>query len=110
MLLKVLVLAVCLDYLSGMLAAYIERAWNSEVGFRGIAKKIFIFIMVALAYHLDLLLNMSLLRAAAISFYIGMEGLSILENAGRANLPVPKPLLDALEKLKDTTDKEVKSQ
>ena len=98
--LKVLVLFVVLDYATGLVAAYGEQNLNSRVGFRGIAKKILLFVPVAVAYWLDMLLGQGILRSLAIFFYIANEGLSMMENLGRAGVPFPEQIQTALEQLK----------
>lgn len=98
--LQVLVLFVVLDYITGLVAAYEEQNLNSRVGFRGIAKKILLFVPVAVAYWLDMLLGQEILRNLAIFFYIANEGLSMMENLGRAGVPFPEQVQTALEQLK----------
>lgn len=98
--LKVLVLFVVLDYITGLIAAYINKELNSNIGFKGIAKKVLLFIPVVVAYQIDLLIGQEILRNLAIFFYIANEGLSLIENAGRAGVPVPAAIEDALEQLK----------
>lgn len=98
--LQVLVLFVVLDYLVGLVAAWIEKGLDSRVGFRGIGKKILLFVPIAICYALDQVLGQEILRSLAIFFYIANEGLSIVENLGRAGVPVPQQLMDALEQLK----------
>jgi toxin secretion/phage lysis holin len=98
--LQVLVLFVVLDYLVGLIAAWTERNLDSRVGFRGICKKILLFVPIAICYWLDALLGQEILRSLAIFFYIANEGLSIVENLGRAGVPVPDGLMGALEQLK----------
>jgi len=100
MALKVLVLFVVLDYATGLVAAYGEQNLNSRVGFRGIAKKILLFVPIAVAYWLDMLLGQEILRNLAIFFYIANEGLSMMENLGRAGVPFPVQIQEALEQLK----------
>ncbi len=102
--LKVLTLFIVLDYIAGLIAAYIEKRLNSSVGFKGICKKILLFIPIMIAYALDAILNTEMLRSLAIWFYIANEGLSIIENLGRAGVPIPHPLLDALEQLRKKGD------
>lgn len=97
--LEMLVLFVVLDYISGLLAAFTEKNLNSEVGFKGVCKKVFIFILVAVAFSLDQLMGTQFIRMAVIGFYIGIEGLSILKNAGRSGLPIPEVLKNALEEI-----------
>lgn len=98
--LKVLVLFVVLDYITGLVAAYCDQVLNSKIGFRGIAKKIMLFVPVAVAYWLDMLLGQEILRNLAIFFYIANEGLSMIENLGRAGVPYPEQIQTALEQLK----------
>lgn len=103
--LKALVLFVVLDYMTGLMAAAIEKVLSSEVGFRGIVKKVFIFCLVAVAFQADILLGTAIIRLAVIGFYLGTEGLSILENAARSGLPLPEALKNALMQLKSQTEK-----
>lgn len=98
--LQVLALFVVLDYLVGLIAAWTEKSLDSRVGFRGIAKKILLFVPIAICYALDQVLGQEILRSLAIFFYIANEGLSIIENLGRAGVPVPAALGDALEQMK----------
>jgi len=98
--LQVLVLFVVMDYITGLIAAWYEKRLDSRVGFRGIAKKILLFVPVAVGYWLDVLLGQEILRSLAIFFYIANEGLSIVENLGRAGVPVPAALGEALEQMK----------
>jgi toxin secretion/phage lysis holin len=100
-LLQILVFVVVIDYISGMIAAGIEGKLKSTVGFKGIAKKVMLFLMVAIGHQIDLALGDShVFRDATIFFYLGNELLSILENAGRIGLPVPEPLRRAVDILK----------
>lgn len=103
--LKVLVFFVVLDYVTGLAAAWVEQKLNSNVGLRGIAKKILLFVPVAVGYWLDVALGAEVFRSLAIFFYIANEGLSILENLGRAGVSIPAPLKAALEQLRDKADK-----
>jgi len=103
--LQVLVLFVVMDYITGMIAAWYEKRLNSRVGFRGIAKKILLFVPVAVGYWLDVLLGQEILRSLAIWFYLANEGLSMLENLGRCGVPILEPLKDALEQLKKKGEK-----
>lgn len=100
--LKALVTFVVLDYLSGVLRAFVEGCVNSDIGCRGIYKKMFIFILVVVAQQIDILLGLTIIRTAVIGFYLGTEGLSILENAGRAGVPLPAVLKESLEKIKNS--------
>jgi toxin secretion/phage lysis holin len=101
-LLGILLAFVVIDYVTGFIAAGAEGKLSSEVGFKGIAKKILIFVLVAVAHLLDEALggNNDIFRDAVIFFYLANELLSIIENAGRAGLPIPEVLKNAVEILK----------
>ncbi|MED4080092.1 phage holin family protein [Halalkalibacterium halodurans] len=106
MLLSILLTLVVFDYVTGLVAAGMEGEIQSRVGLIGIARKIFIFVMVAVAHLVDKVLIEvgfeveSLIFMAAIVFYIVNELISIFENAGRIGLPVPKQLKQAITILK----------
>lgn len=104
-----LVTFVVIDYITGLMVAVIEKKLSSEIGFRGIFKKVLIFCLVGIGHIIDLHLikSGSVVRTAVIFFYISNEGISILENTALIGLPVPKKLKDILEQLKDK-DKEEK--
>lgn len=97
---------VVIDYLTGLLAAGVQKKLSSEVGFKGIAKKIAIFLLVGIAniIDVDVIQNGTALRTAVIFFYLSNEGLSILENAGNIGLPIPEKLKTMLAQLKDKED------
>ena len=99
--LRALILLVVIDYLTGVLAAYFEKSLNSEIGYRGSVKKLCIFFMVAIAQTLDLSAGLGdpWIRTYVIMFFIANESLSALENMGRMGVPLPEPLMAALEKL-----------
>lgn len=101
-LLSILLTFVVLDYLSGIAAAAKEGALKSDVGLWGIAKKVMIFGMVAVAHLVDTALgDVHLFRDVAIFFYLSNELLSLLENAGRLGAPVPPILKRAVEVLRE---------
>lgn len=90
-----------IDYGTGMAAGYTEGTLSSKVGFKGIAKKVMIFVMVAIAHQVDSALGArNMFRDATIVFYMANELLSIFENAGRMGVPVPERLTQAVEVLK----------
>jgi len=92
---------VVMDYLSGMVAAGIEGQLSSSVGLKGIARKVFIFGMVAVAHLVDTAIaDGHVFRDATIFFYLANELLSIVENSGRIGLPVPDLIKQAVEILK----------
>ncbi|MEK6459534.1 phage holin family protein [Heyndrickxia faecalis] len=101
-LLFVLLIFVVFDYVTGMLASAVEGKLSSKVGFMSIPKKIAIFIIVAMAHQLDVLLGSgnAMFRDAAIFFYLSNEVLSIVENTGRIGLPIPASITRAIEVLK----------
>ncbi len=98
-----LVVFVICDYISGIIRAGFERKLSSKIGFKGILKKIMIFIIVGIANICDknLIKNQAMIRSSIIFFYIANEGLSILENALAMDLPIPKKLKILLEQFKE---------
>lgn len=98
--LQVLVAFIVLDYVTGVLAALYNKELDSSVGHKGIIKKVLILCLVAVAYQLDNLAGTEIIRVAVIGFYVGTEGLSIIENAIKAGLNVPDKLKDALVQIK----------
>ncbi|MBS5878947.1 MAG: phage holin family protein [Clostridium sp.] len=102
-----LVCVVAIDYITGVIKALILKKLDSNVGFRGLLKKVFIFALVALATVIDRMIPAAnqAIRAAVIAFYVANEGISILENAGEIGLPMPGALRTALKKLSETGEK-----
>lgn len=100
-LLYALIAFVVIDYITGIMCAISDHTLSSEVGFRGICRKVLIFLLVGIANILDIhvLGNGSVLRTAVIFFYISNEGVSLLENAAHLGLPVPEKVKDVLEQL-----------
>ena len=100
-LLFALVLFVAMDYITGVMCAAADRKLSSEVGFRGICRKVLIFLLVGMANVLDVNVigTGSVFRTAVIFFYLSNEGLSLLENAGHLGLPIPAKLKAVLEQL-----------
>ena len=98
-----LIALIILDYISGVIAAAVEKRLSSAVGAKGIAKKIFMLLIVALANIVDINVigDGHVLKTVTIVFYICNECISLIENAGRIGVPVPKKLLDVLEQLKN---------
>lgn len=98
-----LVVFICLDYVTGVMVAILEKRLSSEVGFRGTFKKMMIFILVAVGHIIDTYVigNGGVVRTAVIFFYLSNEGISILENSGKIGLPIPDKLTKALEHLND---------
>ena len=94
---------VVIDYLTGVMCAIADWSLSSEVGFRGIFRKVLIFVMVGAGHILDaqVIGSGDALRTAVIFFYISNEGVSLLENAAHIGLPVPEKLKDVLAQLHD---------
>jgi len=104
--LEILVILVISDYITGVLGAIIEKKLSSKIGAKGIAKKIALFVVVALAFQVDRYLNIDVLRTVAIGFYIANEGLSILENLAEMGVPFPQKLKDMLAQIRSENNSE----
>lgn len=96
-----LVAFIVIDYMTGIMVGVLDKKLSSEVGFRGICRKVIIFSLVGIAHLIDteIIGSGSALRTAVIFFYLSNEGISILENAGRIGLPIPNKLLEIMEQL-----------
>lgn len=105
-LLYALVAFVVLDYITGLMVAILEKKLSSSIGFKGIFKKVLIFIFVGIGHIIDfyILQNGSAVRTAVIFFYLSNEGLSIVENAAKIGLPVPESLKKVFIELKKEDD------
>ena len=103
-----LIAFVVLDYLLGVMCGIVEMHLSSDVGARGIFKKVVIFSLVGIAHIIDqnIIGDGGVIRTAVIFFYLSNEGISIIENATRLGLPIPEKLRDILEQLKDGGDKD----
>lgn len=99
---------VIIDYITGLMAAVIEKKLSSEIGFKGIFKKVLIFILVGIGHTIDFYLieKGSAVRTAVIFFYLSNEGLSIIENASRIGLPVPEQLKIVFRELRKEDKKD----
>ena len=95
----VLLTLITIDYVTGVIAAIIAKELSSEVGFKGIAKKVGTLIVVALAHLVGTYLNFDV-RSWVIGYYIANEGISIVENTGRMGVPYPDRLMQILDQLK----------
>ncbi len=101
--LQILTAFIVIDYLSGIVAAFIGKRLDSRVGVRGIARKVGLLILVAVAHLLDVGTGMEapILQTATTWFLIANEGISITENLGEIGVPIPKSLQEALRRLRD---------
>lgn len=109
-LLIALLLFVITDYITGVMCAIAGKKLSSAVGFKGICRKVLIFLLVGIANILDMQVigTGSVLRTAVIFFYISNEGVSLLENAGHLGLPIPVKIKSVLEQLHDRAESEEK--
>lgn len=107
MALRTLLLFMLLDYVLGVICGAKDKKLSSDTAYKGIFKKITILIVVAVGVSLDNVANaQGLIRGLVIFFYMGLEGISILENAGRMGVPIPEKLKDTLIQLKEGNKKE----
>lgn len=106
-LLIALVVFAVTDYITGVMCAISEKKLSSAVGFKGICRKVIIFMLVGIAHMIDvnIIATGSVLRTAVIFFYLSNEGVSLLENAGHLGLPIPEKLKIVLEQLHDRAEK-----
>ena len=107
-LLYALIAFVVIDYITGVMCAIADKKLSSGTGFKGICRKVLIFLLVGIAHILDVNIigSGSVLRTAAVFFYISNEGVSIMENAAHLGLPVPVKLKEVLEQLHDRAEKD----
>ncbi len=103
-----LIAFMALDYITGVVVAVIEKRLSSEVGFRGLAKKLLILVFVAVGHIADtyILGGTPAAMSAVMLFYIANEGISIIENAAALGLPVPKKLTNIMEQIKNKSESE----
>jgi toxin secretion/phage lysis holin len=106
-LLYALIAFVTIDYITGVMAAAVDHKLSSQVGFKGICRKVLIFLLVGIGHILDtqVIGSGSVLRTAVIFFYLSNEGVSLIENAAHLGLPIPEKLKDVLEQLHDRAEK-----
>lgn len=99
--LKILITFMVLDYVTGVIYAYVIKTLNSEVGFRGLIKKCMILAVLIVGVELDRILGTGnwVFRTLVCYFYIANEGISLLENVGNIGIPIPNKIRNALEQL-----------
>lgn len=96
-----LLVAIVLDYISGVIKGYVTKQLSSQTGFRGIVKKVAILIIVMLAVLVDIVTgDTGAVRTLVIYYFVANEGLSIIENLGQAGVPIPQSIKKALKALK----------
>ena len=96
-----------IDYITGVLCAISDKTLSSEVGFKGICRKVLIFTLVGIGNIVDVYVlgETGVLRTAVIFFYLSNEGVSLLENVAHLGLPIPEKLKEVLEQLHDRAEK-----
>lgn len=96
-----LLIAIVLDYISGIIKAFVTKQLSSKIGFKGILKKVSILIIVMLAVLVDRVTGETgAIRTLVIYYFVANEGLSILENLGQSGVPIPQNIKKALKALK----------
>lgn len=96
-----LLVAIVLDYISGIMKAYVNKQLSSQIGFKGIVKKVGVLLIVMLAVLVDRVTGETgAIRTLVIYYFVANEGLSIIENLGQAGVPIPESIRKALKALK----------
>jgi len=98
---------VIMDYITGLIVGWRQKELSSAIGFNGLAKKVFIFCLVALGHIIDayVLKTGAVLQSAITLFYIANEGISITENAANMGVPIPEKLINVLQQIKNEEEK-----
>ncbi len=101
-----LLIFISIDYITGLMVGISTKTLNSSTGFKGLAKKVFILLLVLIANILDthVMGGSGVVRGVVIAFYLANEGISILENAGKLGVPYPEKLKEVLEQLKENKE------
>ena len=109
--LELLLWCICLDVFVGVLASFVNPRlyFNSRKMFKGLVKKIVLLSIVAFSKHLDIMMNTDIICMTTCYFFIINEGMSVLENAGKCGLKLPKIIENSLEQLKGLTNNENKN-
>lgn len=105
LMIQILIMLTVLDYISGVLKGIYNKKLSSHTAYKGIIKKMGIYIILAMACQVDRALGNDTLQTVVVGFYISVEGISILENWGGMGLPLPNGLKDALERITKKEDK-----
>ena len=99
--LSCLLVAIILDYVTGLIKAFVTKELSSKIGIRGIVKKVSILFIVMLAVLIDKVTGETgAIRTLVIYYFVANEGLSILENLGQAGVPIPQSIKKALKVMK----------
>lgn len=98
----IFLILVNIDFVIGVLAGFVNKDLSSYRGTYGIAKKVMVIFVIAVAHILDLILGTGdIIRNATLSFYCVIETVSILENLSRSGVPIPDKVKDALKIIRD---------
>ena len=105
-----LLIAIVIDYVSGLIKAFVTKTLSSQIGLKGILKKVAILLVVMLAVLIDRVTGESgMIRTLVIYYFVANEGLSITENLAQSGVPMPKVIKDALKALKKENTQNAKS-
>lgn len=100
-----LLIAIIIDYISGLIKAFNTKQLSSKIGFKGILKKVGVLLIVMLSVLIDRVTGETgAIRTLVIYYFVANEGLSIIENLGQAGLPIPKAIKNALKALKEQSN------
>lgn len=109
--LQTLLIAIVIDYITGIIKAFTLKKLNSKLGFVGLLKKIGVLCLVALSVLIDNITgNTGAVRTLVIYYFVANEGLSIIENLGKSGIPIPKKLEQAIVQLKGEEESEAESK
>lgn len=102
-----LVAFISIDYITGVATAVKRKEVSSEVGFWGLVRKVCILALVGVAHFIDVYITQSgdVIRTVVTMYYIGNEGISILENCGNLGLPLTPKLIAIMTQIKEKGDK-----
>ena len=105
-----LILFISADYITGVAVAVKQKKLSSEVGFWGLVRKGCILLLIGIAHYIDkcVLCNGDVTRTVTAMYYIGNEGISVLENCTSLGLPLPPKLIDVLEQIRSSGKGDVK--
>ena len=90
------------DILTGVAAAFVTKTVSSDMSYKGMTRKAIMWMIVGVAGAVNHISSEIPVMKLTAGFYCFMEGLSIVENAGRAGVPIPAVLKDSLSKLNPT--------
>lgn len=98
---RILIICTIIDYITAIISSAINHKISSSVGFKGILRKFMMFCIVGLTYYMSYyMLGSDDILTVTLTFYCANEIISILENAGKAGVPLPKQLVEMLAILK----------